>query len=150
MYGIESIISRGANVPIQGGQWKSKQTEVSYSKENNTVYKENNTVSPKGAVGDSVPLRATHAAHYGFSEPVAQKDDDFVSDFARALKRAFDSVNGLQVKSDRLTRALAVNPDSVDVHDVTIAAEKARLALLFTKSIVDKVTQSYRELINMR
>ena len=38
----------------------------------------------------------------------------------------------------------------VPVHDVTIAAEKARLSLFFTKSIVDRITQAYRELSNLR
>jgi flagellar hook-basal body complex protein FliE len=59
-------------------------------------------------------------------------------------------VNGLQTQSDELTKALAVRPETVDVHDVTIAAEKARIAVLFTKSIVERVTQAYKELLNMR
>ncbi len=106
-------------------------------------------IGPGEAVGDIVPLRATHPSHFGFSRPV-KRDDDFISDFGKALRKAFYEVNDLQRQSDRMTRALAVNPDSVDIHDVTIAAEKARLALTLTKSIVDRITQAYRELINVR
>jgi flagellar hook-basal body complex protein FliE len=104
--------------------------------------------------GDLVPIVTTHPSHFGYPK-VQQKGgdsgrDDFVSSFAGALKDAFFKVNDLQLQSDELTKALAVRPETVDVHDVTIAAEKARIALLFTKSIVDRVTQAYKELINVR
>jgi flagellar hook-basal body complex protein FliE len=99
--------------------------------------------------GDSVELRATNRAHFG--APVEKvSDDEFVTEFSSALKDAFYRVNSLQQHSDNMTKQLAVNPDSVDIHDVTIAAEKARLSLTLTKSIVDRITQAYRELINMR
>ncbi len=103
--------------------------------------------------GDFVPLVATHKSHFGYAKREIGADrvtEDFVSGFANALKDAFYRVNDLQLQSDELTRALAVRPDTVDVHDVTIAAEKARTALLLTKSIVERITQGYRELINMR
>ena len=112
-----------------------------------------NFVNAKQVSGDFVPLMATHKSHFGNTEQKIGADrvnDDFVSGFANALKDAFYRVNDLQLQSDELTRALAVRPDTVDVHDVTIAAEKARTALLLTKSIVERITQGYRELINMR
>jgi flagellar hook-basal body complex protein FliE len=102
-----------------------------------------------GIAGDIVRLNATNKAHFG--APVSEvPDDEFASQLSRALKSAFYRVNNLQHKSDALTKQLAVNPDSVDIHDVTIAAEKARLSLMLTKSVVDRITQAYRELINMR
>lgn len=103
--------------------------------------------------GDNVTLLATHKSHFGFMEgklKTNKKNGDFVSGFAHALKDAFYKVNDLQLASDRLTRLLAVRPDTVDIHDVTIAAEKARTALLLTKSIVERITQGYRELIHMK
>ncbi len=102
--------------------------------------------------GDNVTLTATHKSHFGFSKDKlkAGKEDDFITSFAATFKDAFYKVNDLQRESNELTRALAVRPNSVDIHDVTIAAEKARTAILFTKSIVDRATQAYRELINMR
>jgi flagellar hook-basal body complex protein FliE len=106
-----------------------------------------------GAEGDLVSLSATNKAHFGFPGEklkTGKKGNDFAANFANALKEAFYNVNDLQLESEELTRALAVRPDTVDIHDVTIAAEKARMSLLFTKSIVDKVTQAYRELINLR
>jgi len=99
--------------------------------------------------GDIVKLVATHRSHFG-EKRAEVGDEDLVTGFTGALKKAFYKVNELQLRSDEMTRALAVSPDSVDIHDVTIAAEKARIALQFTKSIVDRVTQAYRELMNMR
>ncbi|MFW6139440.1 MAG: flagellar hook-basal body complex protein FliE [Spirochaetota bacterium] len=101
------------------------------------------------AAGDIVNLRATHQGHFGFQK-APKKEGDFISNFGNALKDAFYKVNNLQKRSDELSRALAVRPDSVDIHDVSIAAEKARLSLFFTKSITEKVTQAYKELINIR
>ena len=104
---------------------------------------------PGEVQGDIVPLLATNKLHFGFQK-VERKPDEFISEFGKALQDAFYRVNDLQFESERLTNALAVRPDSVDIHDVTIAAEKARLSLLFTKSIVDRITQAYRELSNLR
>jgi flagellar hook-basal body complex protein FliE len=111
-------------------------------------------MQPGQVFGDIVPMAVTHPSHYGAPQ-VRRRDgeaagEDFVSGFAGALKEAFYKVNDLQLQSDELTKALAVRPETVDVHDVTIAAEKARMALLFTKSIVDRVIQAYKELINVR
>jgi flagellar hook-basal body complex protein FliE len=108
-----------------------------------------NFTDPVDPTGDQVRLRATNQAHFGRREAEVA-DEEFMTSFGKAMKRAFYRVNDHQKRSDELTRALAVNPDSVDVHDVTIAAEKARLSLTLTKSIVDRITQAYRELINLR
>jgi flagellar hook-basal body complex protein FliE len=105
---------------------------------------------PNGAQGDLVPLVATNRMHFGYRKVHPKKPDEFISDFEKALRQAFYKVNDLQIESEQLTEALATRPDTVDIHDVTIAAEKARLALMFTKSIVDRITQAYRELSNLR
>jgi len=99
--------------------------------------------------GDMVSLNVTHGAHFGAPKEKVP-DDQFMTALSNALKGAFQRVNGMQKTSDELTKQMAVSPDSVDIHDVTIAAEKARLSLMLTKSIVDRITQAYRELINMR
>lgn len=104
---------------------------------------------PREVEGDVIPMKATHSSHFGFQK-VERKKDDFISDFANTLKEAFFKVNDLQLQADQLTLALAVRPDTVDIHDVTIAAEKARMAILFTKSVIERVTQGFRELSNLR
>jgi len=115
----------------------------------NDGYASSWTLGPREGSGDTVRLNATHKAHFGAPKEEVS-DDQFVTEFSRALRDAFYRVNNMQRNSEELTKQLAVNPDSVDIHDVTIAAEKARLSLMLTKSIVDRITQAYRELINMR
>jgi flagellar hook-basal body complex protein FliE len=107
-------------------------------------------LTPNSVQGDMVSMVATNRMHFGSSKITERKPDEFISDFANSLEKAFYKVNDLQLESDRLTEAMAVRPDSVDIHDVTIAAEKARLALQFTKSVVERITQAYRELSNLR
>ena len=45
---------------------------------------------------------------------------------------------------------MITDPDSVDVHDVTIALAEANLALSMTKAVVDRALAAYREIINVR
>jgi flagellar hook-basal body complex protein FliE len=61
-----------------------------------------------------------------------------------------NTVNNLQLKSDELSRRLVTDPDSVDVHDVTIALAEANMALNITKAVVDRVIRAYRDIITAR
>ncbi len=63
---------------------------------------------------------------------------------------ALNEANSLAQESTRLTEQYIINPDSVDVHDVTIAMGKANLAISMTKSVVDGAIKAYREIINIR
>jgi len=45
---------------------------------------------------------------------------------------------------------MAVNPESVNIHDVQIAAEEAEMAVLFTKGVVDRVIRAYKDITNLR
>jgi flagellar hook-basal body complex protein FliE len=45
---------------------------------------------------------------------------------------------------------MITDPDSVNVHDVTVALAEANLALSMTKAVVDRALAAYREIINVR
>jgi len=66
------------------------------------------------------------------------------------LNKQVGEVNALQLSSDELTQKLAVTPDEVNIHEVMIAAEKAQLAINFTKTIRDKLVNAYQTLVNLR
>jgi flagellar hook-basal body complex protein FliE len=70
--------------------------------------------------------------------------------FGELLLNALNGVNDSQVKSMDLTQQMITAPDSVNVHDVTIALAEANLAISMTKSIVDRALAAYREIINVR
>ncbi len=102
------------------------------------------------AYGDVVRLARTNPRHLpGFGEqaPAAPGPE---KSFGDLLVGALGSVNDSQVRSMDLTQQMITNPDSVNVHDVTIALAEANLALSMTKAIVDRALTAYREIINVR
>jgi flagellar hook-basal body complex protein FliE len=104
------------------------------------------SIAPKG---DKIDIKVTDPRHYGKDAEI-KNIDDVSESFAATLKNALQSVNDQQIRSDELTQKMIVNPNSVDAHEVMIAAEKARISLTFTKTLVDGVIKAYRELSNLR
>ena len=104
---------------------------------------------PGDVHGDTVHMKKTHEKHFGETGKTA-KSDNVAGNFANMFNNAFNTVNSLQTRSDKLAEKIVYDPNSVDAHTVMIATEKARISLMFTKSVVDQVIRAYRELINMR
>ncbi|MBE7412968.1 MAG: flagellar hook-basal body complex protein FliE [Leptospiraceae bacterium] len=100
-------------------------------------------------VGDKVSVNVTDTRHYGDKASV-QSPDDVAESFASVLKKSFENVNDAQVQADEMTQKLVFDPNSVDAHDVMIAAEKARISLTFTKTLADGFVRAYRELTSLR
>jgi len=103
------------------------------------------------ANGDIVTLARTNPLHLaGAGAPQAREPGDAEHSFGDLLMKALGSVNDTQLKSMDLTERMITAPDSVDVHDVTIALAEANLAISMTKAIVDRALTAYREIINVR
>jgi len=107
--------------------------------------------------GDAVRLTRTDPRHLGgFSKvseanragsaPAASPE----ADFGELLARAFNQANELQHNSMELGQQLITDPESVDIHDVTIAMAEANLSLSMTKAIVDRALRAYKEIISTR
>ena len=123
---------------------------------------------PTEVSGDIVPLQTSNPLHMGVPKAQAQKaagaisdvhgrtsvgratDGGSLTDFTKLLTDALQGVNQDQIHSDHLTQKLVTDPKSVDAHTVMIAAEKARISLTLTKTVVDQAIRGYRELINLR
>lgn len=58
-------------------------------------------------------------------------------------------MNHLQVEADKIARDFALGKVD-DIHDVTIATEKAQLALKLTLAIQSKVVSAYKEIMRMQ
>ncbi len=100
--------------------------------------------------GHLVGLKTTNPLHIGEETTAAGPGDDVTGSFAAMLKSAIGKVNNLQVDAEDLGQKMIHEPDSVDIHTVMIAAQKAELALTFTKAVRDEAIRSYRELMNLR
>lgn len=70
--------------------------------------------------------------------------------FASMLGESLRRVEELDVNANKLAARAVYEPDSVEAHEVVIAAEKARFAVNFTKTMADGFVRAYRDLTNPR
>ena len=70
--------------------------------------------------------------------------------FEQAMLGALDKVSAYQAFASDLHQAAITDPDSVDVHDITIAQAQASMALNITRNVLNRLVQSWRDVINTR
>ena len=117
-----------------------------------------------GSIPD-LPLKITHPKH------MASESEDFLSmgskitktgktigaeavtrtgTFEDAMLGALDKVSAYQQFSSNLNQAALLDPDSVNVEDVTMAMAEASMSLNITRSVLNRIVQGWRDLINTR
>ena len=101
-------------------------------------------------IGHIVAMRTTNPLHFDNRVKREPGYDDVSASFADSLMKALGKVNDLQVDSEDLQQKMIVDPESVDIHTVMIATQKAEVALNFAKALRDEAIRAYRELINLR
>lgn len=72
------------------------------------------------------------------------------ADFANVMLNAIDKVSVLNNRASDLTQQAIVDPDSVDFHDLTIAQAEASMSLNTARTLLSRLTQAWRDLINTR
>lgn len=75
----------------------------------------------------------------------ADSNDSFIG----LLKENLDEVNQLQKESDAVTRDFSLGRID-NIHEVTVTAEKARLAVDLTTAIQSKVLSAYQEIMRIQ
>jgi len=70
--------------------------------------------------------------------------------FEQAMLQALDKVSGADQSAKQLEKEAIINPDSVDIHDITIAQAEASMALNITRNVLSRMVQGWRDLINTR
>jgi len=70
--------------------------------------------------------------------------------FQDYLIEAMDSMNQQQVTVSKLSEQMITDPDSVDIHDVTIAMSKARMSLNLAQSVIDRLVTGWNEISTSR
>lgn len=71
------------------------------------------------------------------------------TDFKDYFKEALNTVNNLQIESDYQKELLAIG-EVDNLHDVSIAAEKANVALQVAMSIRGKIVEAYKEIMRIQ
>ena len=100
--------------------------------------------------GNVVKMQTSHRLHYDNMKPRELPADDVSSSFSEMLKSAVNKVNNLQVDAEGLAEKMINEPESVDIHTVMIAQQKAEVSLTFAKAVRDEAIRAYRELMNLR
>jgi len=100
-------------------------------------------------VGNRVNLTANNPGHFR-TETAGESDDNVVKSFGQLFSDSFGKVNNLVVNSDKVAQQMIVEPESVSIHTVMIAAQKAELALSLAKGVTDRVVRAYSEITNLR
>lgn len=70
--------------------------------------------------------------------------------FQDFLLSALSDMNSKQIQTAKLQEQVITDPDSVDIHDVTIAMAQAKLSLDLTKSVIDRLVQGWSEITTTR
>jgi flagellar hook-basal body complex protein FliE len=70
--------------------------------------------------------------------------------FEQAMLEALDKVSSDQQFASALSQQAITDPESVDIHDITIAQAKASLSLNITRNVLNRLVQGWRDIINMR
>jgi len=70
--------------------------------------------------------------------------------FADSLLGALDKVSAYQQFSTSLNQAALLDPDSVNVEDVSIGMAQASMSLNITRNVLNRIVQGWRDLINTR
>lgn len=79
-------------------------------------------------------------------EQKTKKNEEAFSDY---FKNQLNKVNNLQKESEAMTAKFAVG-EVENVHDVMIAAEKAKVAVNLTTAVQTKVVDAYNEIMRLQ
>jgi flagellar hook-basal body complex protein FliE len=100
--------------------------------------------------GDSIPMKRTDPLHLDRQGTIPIEEKDNGTGFSAVFTDALNKVNTEQQGAAGLVQQMITDPESVDIHDITIALAKANTSLSITKSVVDSALKAYREIINIR
>jgi flagellar hook-basal body complex protein FliE len=100
--------------------------------------------------GDIIPMKRIDPRHLDHRGAIPSETADKGTGFATVFTDALNKVNNTQQDAAGLVRQMITDPESVDVHDITIALAKANTSLSITKSVIDSALKAYREIISIR
>ena len=85
----------------------------------------------------------------GFGPRMGSPVSDETRGFAKTLAKAIDAVNQREIEAQEAARLMAAGQIS-DIHTVTIAAQKAELALDLAVAVRNKVLEAYQEVMRLQ
>jgi flagellar hook-basal body complex protein FliE len=101
------------------------------------------------AIGIQNPALHKLADQAGMPKP-AKKADAGDGDFAQQLMDVLKEVNDSQQNAVKVQNDFMTGRQSVDIHDLKIAMERAGIAMNLTMSVRNKVLDAYQEISRMQ
>jgi flagellar hook-basal body complex protein FliE len=132
-----------------------------------------NIYKPELVHGDKVPMMITHPKHMvpkngpytvggdafaaGRGAAVSELGNKIGAEavlrsgtFEDVMLRTLDKVSSEKQFADDLIRQAIIDPESVDSHDITIAQAKASMSLNITRTVLNRIVQGWKDIINTR
>ena len=113
----------------------------------------------------NLELTRTHAAHIGSAPVVSARGMAGAGQMSGSSQgeglgkaRSFDSylveavdyVNNKQMASAANVEKMIIDPDSVDIHDVTTAMAEANMSLSLAQTVISRMVSSWNEITTPR
>ena len=94
---------------------------------------------------NSINMITNNSLHFGATDVNNSKKIPMPTkgSFDNYLVDALKYVNDKQIVSSDLTEKVVTDPNSVDVHDVTIAMAEANLSLSMAQTVIDRLTKAW-------
>ena len=70
--------------------------------------------------------------------------------FSDTMLKALDKVSGRQGHYENLIQQAMLEPDSVNVEDIAMAEAEAAMSLNITRTILNRIVQAWKDIINTR
>ncbi|MDR2601308.1 MAG: flagellar hook-basal body complex protein FliE [Spirochaetaceae bacterium] len=70
--------------------------------------------------------------------------------FSDEMLKAIDKVSAMENRASQLSVQAITDPASVDAHDLTIAEAEAAMSLNIARTILSRLTQAWKDVINTR
>lgn len=102
------------------------------------------------ASGSDVRMNVSDSRHFNGNGNTVGNAEKTPGGFQKILFDQVNNANNLQVQSDQMEEQMMTSPDSVNVDEVMIASEKARLSVSFLKSISEKAIRAYNDIMMIR
>jgi flagellar hook-basal body complex protein FliE len=106
--------------------------------------------NPKHLVSKSVDFQSIGKNISELGEKIGAEAVTRSGTFEDAMLSALDKVSGDQQFASKLAQQAITDPDSVDVHDITIAQAKASMSLNIARNVLSRIVQDWRDIINTR
>ncbi len=79
-----------------------------------------------------------------------KSSEQYRKSFDSYIMEAVSKMNEQQLEVNALSEKAIVDPESVDIHDITTAMAKAQMSLNLAKTVVDRVVSGWNEITTTR